>query len=233
MSEIMSDIGKYLNAIRKSRKENLEDVAKAIGKSISALSRYENGQSQIDLKTLELLSRHYAVDLALGLSFPMTEENAAPKSNGGASTKLYLYYNDIKSQREIVSFLSYKEGLKGEQLLMFYDLKNIDDLSSCRGIYTGSISGNTIATQIQVENLNLEGDKIFVILSPQKSPTGEQVGILSCSLEKADFAPMATKCLLTNAPRKEPIGESVANISSSEFRKLKKTNQLIIKQSTK
>ena len=66
MSEHLKNLGEYLKTVRKSRKETLEDVAFAIGKSVSTVSRYEKGQLPIDLNALRALSRHYDADLTQG-----------------------------------------------------------------------------------------------------------------------------------------------------------------------
>ncbi len=233
MSELLKDLGEYLKTVRKNRKEKLEDVAFAIGKSVSTVSRYEKGQIPIDLNTLCALSRHYDVDLTQGISQVAQAESTENSSEAFMSSTFYLYYNDAKSEREIVSILDRNYTESEHHLLLFYDVKKKDDLGSCRNIYTGSLVESDVATHIQVRNTKNKSDKIFVILNPPKESLNEQVGVLICSLEKEGFAPMATKCLLTKEPRNGPISESIANISSSEFRKLKKTNQLIIKQSTK
>lgn len=233
MSEHLRDLGLYLKAMRKSRKEKLEDVAFAIGKSVSTVSRYEKGQIPIDLNTLCALSRHYDVDLTQGISHVAQAESTENPSETFMSSTFYLYYNDAKSEREIVSIIDRKYTESGHQLLLFYDVKKKDDPGSCKDIYTGSLVESNVATHIQVINTKNKSDKIFVILNPLEMNPNEQLGVMICSLEKEGFAPMATKCLLTKEPRNGPISESIANISSSEFRKLKKTNQLIIKQSTK
>lgn len=233
MSEHLKNLGEYLKTVRKSRKETLEDVAFAIGKSVSTVSRYEKGQIPIDLNTLCALSRHYDVDLTQGISHVAQAESTENPSEAFVSSSFYLYYNDAKSEREIVSILDRKYTESGHHLLLFYDVKKKDDLGSCRNIYTGCLIESDVATHIQVRNTKNQSDKIFVILNPPEESLNEQVGVLICSLEKEGFAPMATKCLLTKEPRNGPISESIANISGSEFRKLKKTNQLIIKQRAK
>ena len=233
MSEHLKNLGEYLKAIRKSRREKLEDVAFAIGKSVSTVSRYEKGQIPIDLNTLCALSKHYDVDLTQRIPQVTQAENTENLPDAFVSSTFYLYYNDAKSEREIVSILDRKYTESGHHLLLFYDVKKKDDPGSCKDIYTGSLVESDVATHIQVRNTKNKSDKIFVILNPPEKSPYERLGVMICSLEKEGFAPMATKCLLTKEPRNGPISESVANISSSEFRKLKKTNQLIIKQSAK
>ena len=233
MSEHLKNLGEYLKTVRKSRKETLEDVAFAIDKSVSTVSRYEKGQIPIDLNTLCALSKHYDVDLTQRIPQVTQAENTENPSDAFVSSTFYLYYNDAKSEREIVSILDRKYTESGYHLLLFYDVKKKDDPGSCKDIYTGRLVESDVATHIQVRNTNNKSDKIFVILNPPEKSPYERLGVMICSLEKEGFAPMATKCLLTKEPRNGPISESIANISSSEFRKLKKTNQLIIKQSTK
>lgn len=71
MSEISKEIGQNIRRTRKMRKITHQQLAQAIGKSQSAISKYESGEIAVDIDTLYAIANALQVHIETLLYFPI------------------------------------------------------------------------------------------------------------------------------------------------------------------
>jgi transcriptional regulator with XRE-family HTH domain len=74
--ERMKNVGKVIRKLREERKMTLEDLANKLGKSISYLSKWENGKKPINLENLQSIAN--ALDVDITDLFPNREKVENP-----------------------------------------------------------------------------------------------------------------------------------------------------------
>ncbi|MEI3364332.1 MAG: helix-turn-helix transcriptional regulator [Enterocloster sp.] len=77
MSEISKEIGQNIRRTRKMRKITHQQLAQAIGKSQSAISKYESGEIAVDIDTLYAIANALQVHIETLLYFPNTATSSS------------------------------------------------------------------------------------------------------------------------------------------------------------
>ena len=77
MSEISKEIGQNIRRTRKMRKITHQQLAQAIGKSQSAISKYESGEIAVDIDTLYAIADALQVHIETLLYFPNTATSSS------------------------------------------------------------------------------------------------------------------------------------------------------------
>lgn len=75
-NELYFFIGKTIRTIRKARHITLSDMARELNKSVSTLSKYENGQLFMGIEELLDICRLLSIDVRTLLPGTEAEENA-------------------------------------------------------------------------------------------------------------------------------------------------------------
>ena len=83
MSEISKEIGQNIRRTRKMRKITHQQLAQAIGKSQSAISKYESGEIAVDIDTLYAIADALQVHIETLLYFPNTATTIASTRQPG------------------------------------------------------------------------------------------------------------------------------------------------------
>ena len=81
MSEISKEIGQNIRRTRKMRKITHQQLAQAIGKSQSAISKYESGEIAVDIDTLYAIADALQVHIETLLYFPNTATSSSTLKN--------------------------------------------------------------------------------------------------------------------------------------------------------
>lgn len=76
-NELYLFIGKTIRTIRKARHITLSDMARELNKSVSTISKYENGQLYMGINDLLDICRILSIDVRTLLPGTETESNAA------------------------------------------------------------------------------------------------------------------------------------------------------------
>lgn len=100
-------ISEQLTAIRKQRKFTMKDVSEAIGVSLSAYQKYENGTRDVSTETLTKLADFYGVttDYLLG------RETGEPET----LDKLEQEFNMSALEKEILdNYLALPQDMRGD-----------------------------------------------------------------------------------------------------------------------
>lgn len=232
--DILQETGRNIRYYRKERQMTIEQLAEAICKSKSCVSKYETGQISVDVATL------YEIAAALGVrvtqllwlpqeAVPGVSCSTVPTFFAGLN-RFYLYYYDGRSNsilRSVADIL--EENSAGVfHVQMYMNVSDYEHYHLCENIYSGTLTHFDSLSLLVMQNQHMEMDHYQVgIPSPyMKEPVkwGLAFGISSRPL-----MPTATKVLLARKPQKETAEfEKSLRLSKDDIRLMKLYNMLAI-----
>ena len=235
MSEISTEIGQRIRNFRKMRHMTLENMASAICKSKSTISKYEKGEIAIDIETLyeiaEVLGIH--VEQLLFCSKERVAMNLESSSNPAffsGLSRFYSYYFDGRSNKVIPSvFDVMAKTQSGRYKVMVYmNFKNYDEYQICENTYWGYIEHYDAVTNILLTNQDTSMERASVqVLAPYLD--GDYKWGLWKGFSNRPLMPIAAKMLVTKEPMK--IDDNFIEklkISKEDIKLLKTYNMLIV-----
>lgn len=231
---IAKEIGVKIRCYRKRKHMTVEQLAAAICKSKSCVSKYESGQITIDIVTLYEIAQKLDVKVTQLLYLPLAARTGAPSGSVPAFfsglNHLYMYYYDGRKNRInrcIVDIFSEVEpGVYQVQVYM-----NVDDYSHyqmCENFYDGRLTHHDALSTLMLENQSMEMDNYQVgIPSPyMNAPTK---WALAFGISSRPLMPTATKVLLSKTVQKEtPEFEKELRLSKEDIRLMKQYNMLTV-----
>lgn len=237
MNQINIHVGSRIKMYRKSRKLTLQQLADAIHKSRSSVSKYENGEISLDIQTLAEI----AEILQVGISQLTDFQPQIPKPvinmplQSGISPffqarRLYFYFYDGRYQRLKDGIIDIRESEteKGEyEAALSISAVNPNGRSS-EVYYTGKVVYSDMLIRFSFVNQYnaLEEDLLYIFnpLEMRDSTDG-----LLCGISSTDLMPCAFKCLVTLNP-KEHTDELRKRllISRRELQRWQKLNMFIV-----
>ncbi len=232
MEKLSRNIGMIIKQARKDARMNLAMVAMEIDKSPATLSRYENGEILPDIETLYALSKCLSVNILKQISFACFEKVEAPIVND--QPLLYMLYYDGKMRKEMLSVIKTFTTSAGtaSRMLCYHDVKSINEPNSCKNLYEGQLLGSNAGTYLSFISTKRLDDRMFIILETTDPKITNAVGLLAASNKESGFAPMATKCLVTDSIDELPVDNENLLIDPLELKNIKRTNMLVVKESS-
>jgi len=170
MENYLKTIGQKIREIRKIRGMTLEELAKKIHKSKSALSKYENGEINIDILTLKEISEVFEIDIINLIPRKELKKNKDNEIESIPSffknnSKIYTYYYDGRNSKIVISQIELDKY--NNEIIMYMNFLDYSHPYICENTYSGSISHYDSITRINLENKDTNIEKpIITILSP-------------------------------------------------------------------
>ena len=195
----------------------VEQLAAAICKSKSCVSKYETGQIAVDLPALYDIAAALDVRVTQLLYLPPVASSTAPfgvvPAFFAGLSQFFLYYYDGRSNqitRCVVDIINENErGVYRVQ--MFMNVKDYNRYHLCENVYYGTMTHYNTLTMLVLQNQNMEMDHY-------------QVGIPSRPL-----MPTSTKVLLSKNIQEETAEfEKDLRFSKEDIRLMKLYNMLTI-----
>lgn len=174
MDEYLKEVGKKIKKIRKLKNMTLDDLAKKINKSKSAVSKYENGEINIDLVTLKEISDVFEIEIAnlIPQDFvepkkKFTDLDKVPRFFKEDS-KIYSYYYDGRNSKIVKSLIEISGGEDEDcRVSMYMNISDYDFPYICENTYYGNIEHFDSITRINLVNKYTDLEKPNIsILSP-------------------------------------------------------------------
>lgn len=174
MDEYLKEVGKKIKKIRKLKNMTLDDLAKKINKSKSAVSKYENGEINIDLVTLKEISDVFEIETARLIP----QNILKPKKKSidldkvprffKEDSKIYSYYYDERNSKILKSLIEISGGEdKDHRVSMYMNISDYDFPYICENTYYGNIEHFDSITRINLYNKYTDLEKPNIsILSP-------------------------------------------------------------------
>ena len=161
MSEISKEIGQNIRRTRKMRKITHQQLAQAIGKSQSAISKYESGEIAVDIDTLYAIANALQVHIETLLYFPNTATSSSTLKECPAFFRnvknLYGYVYDGRINRigrRLFELHPEENGLT--KVMMYMNFEDYDHYQNCENTYKGYMELETAYIQILAPTLNAE-----------------------------------------------------------------------------
>lgn len=199
MINISGLVGKNIKFYRNKRNMNLEQLSKVINKSISTLSKYENGEIIIDIQTL------YEISLALDVDITNLLNDSAikkplkiPQNVYWNRPEMYMYFYDGHVRGLVKSLLTINFSEKTDTItvVLYIGITEKEDWQKCEHIYKGVMKPYDMLTHFILENQVKEAEMVYInILNPfkQESPS---LGIIT-AVNSNPIAPISTKVIIS------------------------------------
>ena len=198
MSLITKHIGTRVRFYRKNLGLSLDELADAIHKSKSTLSKYEAGNVVLDVDTLFDIARilNIPVEKLLDYKEPSAIEKAPFTARGffNRAGNYYMYHLDTSMNRIIRSVIEVKHPNEGEEEVasVFYNnVADYDNLYNCHYFYSGEMAISDLYTNFSFHNQINPAEKVFISavnsLKNENHTMGLVAGISSVYLVPTSF----------------------------------------------
>lgn len=232
-------LGKNIRLLRKAKKLTLNEFATKINKSVSTMSKYENGDISMDIDTLCEIAEMLEVNLEVLLDNIMENKfknkeaiNVALLNN---NDKFYMYHLNAKNNRIIKSIMtkSYSEKENKFTCKLYLDLQNLDDLLSCNYYYYGNFCPFDSVTNIYLENFSNKMEKLSISINNPFSNTDMTNGLLLGIVGKS-LSPGVVKILLSSKIiEDDEILFDQLKFCKDEIKEIRKLNYLSLQRDQK
>ena len=196
-------VGQNIKKYRQAHKLTLEELAAAIHKSKSTVSKYEKGTIAVDVVTLEEIAKVLKVNPAQLLASANDKEDQAYQ-HGEFLDRQYMYAYDGRTKRVLKSVIErYKiEDSEEKGIQMFYDVKDVENPGDCKALYAGIHKKYEFVENYILQNQNnpIEHTSICCINSLHR--TTRKVGMIT-GLSYKTMLPTAMKIMISATVLKE------------------------------
>ena len=224
---IAEETGSKIRHYRKIKQMTVEQLATAIRKSKSCVSKYESGQITIDVVTLYEIAQALDVKVTQLLHLPLSPHPGAPSGSVPSFfvglSHLYMYYYDGRKNRLtrcVVDIFS--------QVQMYMNVDDYSHYQQCENLYDGVLTHYDALSTLIMKNQSMEMDNYQVgIPSPyMNAPTK---WALAFGISSRPLMPTSTKVLLSKTVQKEtPEFEKELRLSKEDIRLMKQYNMLTV-----
>ena len=232
--DIVHETGERIRYYRKKRQMTIDQLAAAICKSKSCVSKYENGQIAIDLATLYDVAAALEVRVTQLLYLPPDRTPGLP---GGAVPaffsgldRFYCYYYDGRSNSIVRSVGDILEETEPGSFHVHMDM-NVDDYDHyhlCENLYDGRLTHFDTLSLLVLQNQHMEMD-LYQVGIPSPYMNGPVKWGLAFGISSRPLMPTSTKILFAKSPQKEtPEFEKSLRLSKEDIRLMKLYNMLTI-----
>lgn len=196
-------VGRNIKKYRQAHKLTLEELAAAIHKSKSTVSKYEKGLIAVDVVTLEEIANVLKVNPAQLLA-SAEDRSDNVYQHGEFLDRQYMYAYDGRTKKVLKSVIErYKiEDSDEKGIQMFYDVKDVQNPGECKALYAGIHKKYEFVENYILQNQNnpIEHTSICCINSLHR--TTRKVGMIT-GLSYKTMLPTAMKILISSTVLKE------------------------------
>ena len=166
--DINSEIGKKIKYYRKIKKITLEDLSKKIYKSVSTISKYENGLIKIDVESLYLIA--HAFDININNLLYIEDEYILDDSKDflpaffNNTAKFYSYFYDGRINKVVKSKLNIVSKINNNtyKVLIYMNYTDSQHYQICENTYTGIIEHFDAKSNILLTNKDTPMEKATI-----------------------------------------------------------------------
>ena len=234
MSEISTEVGKRIRTFRKMRHMTLEELAAAVCKSKSTVSKYEKGEIAVDIETLYELAAALPVRAEQLLLFrPEPDEGAS----GGSCpaffqgiTRFYSYIYDGRTGRLLRCAFDVMAGTDGgrQNVLLYMNFSDYDSYQDCENTYLGHMEHFDAVTNLDLINQNMPMERASIQILASSLDSATKWGLWN-GLSSRPMMPIAMKMLFSRTPLKEDEALlKQLKVSKEDIRFLKLYNMLAV-----
>lgn len=232
--DILQETGIRIRYYRKRKNMSIEQLAAAICKSKSAVSKYENGQISADLSTLYDIATALDIRITQLLYIPETTHKGALMHSVPAFftdlRRVYLYCYDGRSNGILRSVIDILDELEPGRfhVHMYMNVTDYNHYQLCENVYDGEMTHYDTLTLLVLQNQDMAMD-LYQIGVPSPYMNAPVKWGLAFGISSRPLMPTSTKVLLAKAIQQE-TPEFVQNLrlSKEDIRLMKLYNMLTI-----
>lgn len=164
-TNITREVGSRIRYARKSRGMSMDELAQAIYKTRSAISKYENGQISVDIATLYDIANALKVSIydLLHRNTPDIgqEYNAEVPAFFRNVSQLYMYFFDGRINRAQCTVIDIFPAERSSQaeVLMYMNVKDLARYQICESTFRGTLTHYEAFSAMLFENNDMPMDK--------------------------------------------------------------------------
>lgn len=198
-------VGKRIRLYRKKSGYTLLEFSHMIHRSVSAISKYENGLVSIDVDTLFDIAEALGISVNQLTDYQTTARKKKEIGGGNFFRKRELFYMyqysgfDKRVNRFILEIAENPEDEK-DQVMLYYGYKDIKDYTKCESIYRGEITYSDSYVNIQASNPFNAVDKISIYAKATSSPHQTKVNGVILALAESLRNPYSAKAIISTEP---------------------------------
>lgn len=232
--DIAQEIGARIRCCRKRKHMTAEELARAIHKSKSCVSKYEKGLISLDILSLYDIAEALDVQVTQLLYFPVkaareTASGTIPAFFSGLD-RMYLYYYDGRTNRIIrsVADISAAEAAGIFRVQMYMNVEDYRHYPLCENVYDGLLTHYDSLSTLVLQNQHMEMDH-YQIGVPSPYMNAPVKWGLAFGISSRPLMPTSTKVLLSKTIQEETAAfEKDLRISKEDIRLLKLYNMLTV-----
>lgn len=231
---ITKEVGGRIRYARKSRSMSMDELAQAIYKTRSAISKYENGQISVDIATLYDIANALKISIydLLHRNTPdiKQEYNAEVPAFFRGVSQLYMYFFDGRINRAQCTVIDIFPAERSSQaeVLMYMNVKDLARYQICESTFRGTLTHYEAFSAMLFENNDMPMDK-YQIGIPQPYMDDDRKWVLTYGVSCRPLMPSAAKRLLSKTPLsidKALVQELM--ISKEDIRLMKHYNMFVM-----
>lgn len=200
--DINKEIGLKIKYYRKKKKMSVTDLAKAICKSKSTVSKYESGQISVDISTLYEISSVLDVHIYSLLYIPPSENSEVQSDNIPLFfrnlNRFYMYYYDGRINQIIPCVLDIisKQDENSYNIMMYMNVNDYEKYHICENTYSGQIFHFDALSSIVMQNEEMFMEKYQISIPAPYLNTPEKMA-LAYGVSSRPLMPNAAKVLIS------------------------------------
>ncbi len=209
---ILSIFGGKIRYYRKKRKMTIEELATAIYKSVSTVSKYESGSIAMDILTLYDVAHalHVAPEELL-YHVPATNAEVAEESKDDripsffkGVTQFYTYYYDGRTKELVrgVGNIYSKEAPYVYNVMLYMNIESYECYQCCENTYHGVIKHYDALSMLELQNRDTPMDQ-YMISIPASYLNVDTRWALDFSTSSKPIMPIASKILVSRNIQEE------------------------------
>ena len=228
MSCMSITVGENMRKIRKAKNITLVNMAQAINKGKSTVSKYETGEIPVDVDTLWEIAEFLKVPPSALLS---KEDKCETKSQlSHTFTKKYFYFFDGRVKKIICAVMEeyQSQDKNNDDVLMYFDVKDEENYKSCSSFYMGNVARCEFVDNYSLLNQNNSAERVWVCCLKNLRNADVRLGVLS-GLSYKTMLPVSIKALISNHPlAKDSTLEEMLFLSREDIKLIKKNNMFTL-----
>lgn len=225
-------IGVNIRRYRLAKNLTLDELAAAVHKSRSTLSKYECGSVGMDVSTLLEISDALKIPPARLLNSDQPASSAAGSEAETLVARKYLYLYDGRAKRILRSVLEHFSAEESEPLsaTMFYDVDAVAAPETCKAFYQGTVDTHDLLFGYTLVNQHNPAERVMLYCANTLGRENQRAGILM-GLSYRTMLPMVTKVVLSDTPQADSreLLESL-KLSSADLRLTRQMNMFTMQQ---
>lgn len=225
-------VGSRIRFYRKLKNMTQDQLAAAIHKSESTLSKYESGQISIDIGSLYDIAVALGTDMSqfIDYAIPREESRRSPTNPFSSSDVLHMYYYDGRLKRVIKTMLELQNDQAQHNEIpcrCYMNLASFSEPEKARYFYTGTMNHFDLMSYAVLSDQSNPVDRISLYIM-NSFHNRETWGLMTC-ISYNPLTPFMVKFLLSSKPMPDSkVTPEALTFTKNELKMIKDLNMVLL-----